>query len=495
MRGDLDAKAVSAIRAWAADPVLFAKEVLGFTPDTWQAKALYSARDNPRTGLSACKGPGKSAVLAVAMWWFLSTQEDAQIIVLSITRDNLKDGLWKEMAFWQAKSVWLAKAFELTAERVCSREKVHKDTWWISARGFPQQADAAAQATTLAGFHGKAVMIVMDEMGDYPAGVVAAAEGIFANIGNNARLLAAWNPTDINGPAYRACTRDRHLWNIIHITGDPKDPNRSPRISMEWAQQLIDRWGRDHDYVRVNVLGEFPLGQSNSLIGLDTVQAAVRRQYAPADYLYAPRILGVDVARFGDDRSVLFPRQGRVAFTPKILRDLDTQAVAGHVALAIQAWKPHAVFIDVTGVGAGVVDRLLDLQFNVTGVEFGSRPLLQGTFRNKRDEMWWGLNEWFKEDGGAIPDITELIAELTAPTYKFTGDKFRLERKEEMKKRGLPSPDLADALALTFAMPVALPDASELVMANVLSPDFDLPRYDSMYRQNQDYDPFSEARR
>jgi hypothetical protein len=131
--------------------------------------------------------------------------------------------------------------------------------------------------------------------------------------------------------------------------------------------------------------------------------------------------------------------------------------LAGHIARVIDEKKPDAVFVDQTGIGAGVVDRLRQLGRRVVGVEFGGKALAEGKFINRRCEMWWTLAEWVKT--GSLPDVPELVGELTAPTYSYgnAAGKLQLESKEDLKKRGLPSPDLADALALTFAEPVAPP--------------------------------------
>ena len=178
-----------------------------------------------------------------------------------------------------------------------------------------------------------------------------------------------------------------------------------------------------------------------------------------AVYRRQARVLGVDVARYGSDSSVIFPRQGLVAFTPKVYRNLDTMAIAGQVARVVESWKPASVFVDVGGVGAGVVDRLLQLQVQVVPVDFGSKALEATRFENKRAEMWWEMAEWTKS--GALPTNTDLQRDLTSPriTWRNKRGRVQLESKDELRARGLPSPDLADALACTFAMRVMVPDA------------------------------------
>jgi hypothetical protein len=200
-------------------------------------------------------------------------------------------------------------------------------------------------------------------------------------------------------------------------------------------------------------LCDFSAAGEDQLISLSDVQAATQRHYAITEYQWAPRILGVDPARFGDDRSVIFPRQGMVAFPPIVLRGVDNMDLASRVAAKIAEWQPDAVFVDA-GNGSGVIDRLRQLKYEVTEVWFGGRPIDEA-YKDKRTEMWCGLAEWIKL-GGAIPDDVALKQDLAAPTYAFTQTGKRvLESKDDLKARGLPSPDLGDALALTFAAPVA----------------------------------------
>lgn len=451
--------AIEALLRWHDDPVAFVREALGVEPDDWQLEALQAAgRGDLRIGLSACKGPGKSAVLAWIVIWFVVTRVDAQVIVTSITGDNLQDGLWKEIALWFGKAPELASQFEFGKQRITS--KARPATWWISARKWAQDADSTQQSNTIAGFHGQHVMVALDEMGDYPDGLVVAAEAIFANTeveGQEARLVAAWNPTRTDGPAYRVTTRDRHRWTIIHITGDPDDPKRSKRISREWAQQQIDDWGRENDWVRVNVLGLFPKRASNKLLSADDCEKALGRDVPPGMIRDLPSVWGLDVARFGDDESVLRERVGPVAFRPLRWRGLDGVELAQRVSYHLNLSKrpPDYLVVDVTGVGSSVVDHLRHLGWGniVVPVDFGSAPE-DPRFDMLRSELWWKMADWTRKSACLPRDSGPLVSQLTAPAFEYRAfgkrTVFRLESKDDLKKRGLPSPDEADALALTF---------------------------------------------
>ncbi|MDE6734828.1 MAG: hypothetical protein K2J64_05110 [Desulfovibrio sp.] len=208
---------------------------------------------------------------------------------------------------------------------------------------------------------------------------------------------------------------------------------------------------------RQEMLCDFAASSDDVLIPLSLVEEAQRRAWRESEYRFSPLVLGVDVARFGDDCSVICARQGLVAFAPVLLRKLDNMAVADRVAQEARERKAAAVFIDA-GAGAGVIDRLRQLGQQVTEVHFGGRPMRPDRFVNRRMEMWQLLRDWLAS-GGALPPDEALKAELAAPTYSFDSrGLLRLEAKEKVKERLLRSPDRADALALTFAAPVAAPD-------------------------------------
>jgi hypothetical protein len=202
-------------------------------------------------------------------------------------------------------------------------------------------------------------------------------------------------------------------------------------------------------------LCDFAAGNEACLLSIHQVTEAMRRHLKEPDYSFAPRILGVDVARQGDDRSAIIQRQGLACFHPRVYRGKEGFEIADIVAHIIHEWKPDAVFVDDTGgYGGAVCERLREMRHQVIGVQFGSRASDE-RYANKRSEMWLEMAAWVK-NGGALPESPELRADLCAPTFKHNGaGKFLLESKEDMKKRGLPSPDIGDALALTFAAPVA----------------------------------------
>lgn len=452
---DVRRQAQDNIRRWRASPLAMVRELFGVEPDAWQAEVLQDFPHHPRQAMKACKGPGKTTVLAWLCWNFLLCYLHPKIAAVSITGDNLQDGLWAEMAKWRNKAPMLMEAFEWTRSRIYARG--HEATWFMSARTWPKSGSAEQQANTLAGLHGDNMMFVLDESGGIPDAVMVAAEAGMANAipgsGKVAHLVQAGNPTHLEGPLYRACTSQRHLWKVYEITSDPADPKRTPRVSKEWAQQQIDTYGADNPWVLVNVFGRFPPASLNSLLGPDEVMDAMRRHYTEADYHHAPKVLGVDVALYGDDTSVIFPRQGLASFEPIVLRNVGPMVGAGATARKWQDWQADGCMVDATGgFGDPWCAALEQLNLQPVRVLFSGEAMNPRYF-NKRAEMYFELAQWVKQ-GGALPNIPALVGELTTPTYTFKGDKLLLMPKEMVKARLGRSPDMADALALTFAFPV-----------------------------------------
>lgn len=448
----IGADAVSSLRRWREQPQIMVRELFGVEPDVWQDEALVAFPKSPRLALKACKGPGKTATLAWIGWNFLLTRPHPMCGATSVSGDNLKANLWTELARWRERSPLLKAAFEQTKTEIFNRE--HPRTWKMEARTWARDADPAQIGNALAGIHAPYVLWLGDESGDYPEAIMPTMEGIFAGEPVEAHIVQAGNPLKRAGPLYRACTSARALWTVIEITGDPDDPRRSPRISIEHAREQIAQYGRDNPWVLVNIFGQFPPSSINTLIGPDEMAAAEKRMYRDHDIAHAARVLGVDVARYGDDASVVFPRQGLVAFTPLLYRNLDSMQGAGHVARKWADWEADACFVDDTGgYGAGWIDALRSLGRAPIGVSFSGEPH-DRRYYNKRAEMYFDCAEWIK-GGGQLPPCPELVAAMTQTTYTFRGDRLLLEDKGQIKTRLGFSPDHADALVSTFAQPIA----------------------------------------
>ena len=296
------------IQRWREDPVSFVREVLGAEPDPWQAKILNEFPRNRRLAMKASKGVGKTTILSWLCWNFMATRLHPKVAATSITADNLSDGLWAEMAKWQSSpsakhGTFLKEAFQWTKTRIFAKD--HPETWFMSARTWAKGADSQKQADTLAGLHADNIMFVLDESGGIPDAVMAAAEAALANDMSDitdAKIVQAGNPTHLSGPLYRACSTEKKIWHVVEISSDPEDPMRAPRVSIKWAQEQIDKYGKDNPWVLVNVFGQFPPSSLNSLLGVDEVNAAMGRPLHASQFEFSQKRLGVDVARFGDDK-------------------------------------------------------------------------------------------------------------------------------------------------------------------------------------------------
>lgn len=445
------------IRLWREEPVRFVVDCFGVEPDAWQLEALQllggPAKPNRKLCMKACTGPGKSASLAWIGWHrlacFAAKGEHPKGAALSITADNLKDNLWAELAKWRSRSPFLVDAFEWTKERIYAKD--HPETWFLSARSFAKDADADAIGRALSGLHSQFPFILLDETGEMPAAVGKAAQQIFTGSPTDALVAQAGNPTSTAGLLYESCGSGS--WPVITITADPEDPKRTPRVSKEHAQEMIDEHGRENPWVMATILGLFPPSGFNSMIGIDDLERAQERHYRPEHYRSAPIVLGVDVAREGDDKSVIARRQGQVLFPMDSMRIPDTTLVAARTSTEYDKHQADGLFVDETGgYGAGVVDDLRRRQYQPVGVKFGGSPL-DGRYFDKRSEMLFLACEWIRS-GGAIPNDPELREELLALRFTYQGDKFRVIPKDMIKKQLGRSPDKADALALTFAYPV-----------------------------------------
>lgn len=442
--------AAEAIKRWREHPDIMVEQLFRVKPDAWQRDVLQAFPHTQRQAMKACKGPGKTCVLAWLAWNFLLTRPNPKIAATSITADNLADGLWAEMSLWQQKSELLQKAFTWTKTRIFANEA--PQTWWMSARPWSKSATATQQGDALAGLHADYIMFLLDEAGGIPDAVMAAAEAALSSC-KEGHLVMAGNPTHLEGPLYRACTNERKLWSVTEITSDPDDPKRTPRVSIQWAREQIEKYGKDNPYVLINVMGQFPPSSLNSLIGPDEVKDAMKRFYRPQDYSNSAKVIGVDVAREGLDSTVIFTRQGISSFTPQQHRNLDGTQGANILARKWQEWDADGCFIDNTGgFGSSWIDNLQRLGFTPIGVHF-SQKASDPRYFNKRTEMAFECIEWVKK-GGALPDVPELLAAMTQTTYTFKGDKMLIEPKELIKVKLGFSPDHFDSLMLTFAAPM-----------------------------------------
>jgi len=473
------------IRQWREDPLKYVHDTFKVEPDRWQAdslRELAKTKGRRRLGMKSCTGAGKSAELAWIGWWRLSCfggigEHPKGAAISGEGRENLRDNLWAELKTWQLRSEFLKTAFTWNNDRIYAND--HPETWFLSARGYPKDANVDAIGRSLSGLHSKYPFLLLDEVGDMPVEVGQKAEQIFTGGIEDGLIAAAGNPTSTTGLLYHIAVKARHLWVIITITADPDDPMRTPRVPLEHAKEQISLYGRDNPWIKATILGEFPEQGFNTLLGVDQVEKAMGLHYREDVYGFAQKRLGVDVALGGDDRTVIFPRQGIVAFNPVIMRTREPAEIAARLMSAKAKWDSEMEFVDGTGgYGSGVISHARMGGLSPIDVQFSGKPI-DKRYANKRAEMWFTMAEWVKA-GGALPPVMELIAEMTTPTYTLKGGKFLIEPKELVKKRLGRSPDLADGLCLTFALPE--------------QPGREHPGANQSGKILSDYDPYAEDR-
>jgi hypothetical protein len=431
-------------RSITEGPRLFAEGVLGEKLAPWQAQAYDDMVTFNRHAWRSGHGVGKTHALAIVGAWFMTTRCNYKVPVTANSQDQLRDVTWPEL-----QSVFRALPEQLRSQYDVGQER-------ITLRADPENNFAVPRTASrdkpeaLQGFHAQNLLFLVEEASGIEDVVFQVAAGALTSPGSMAVL--AGNPTRSSGYFYNAFHRNRMQWHCRHIPfqaviGQPwADPGYPASVAAEY--------GEHSNVYRVRVLGEFPIADDNAVIPLSLIEAAVDR-----DIELPPRAMvwGVDVARFGDDRSALVKRQGVVMTEKaKVWRNRDTMQTAGIVAKEYfetpEGKRPLTINIDVIGIGAGVVDRLREIGLPAFGVNVGETPEDGTRFMRRRDELWWKVRDWFNSRAVRIPQDDLLMSDLVGPTYKVASTgKIQIESKDDMKKRGVNSPDVADALCLTFA--------------------------------------------
>jgi len=417
-------------------------------PDKWQAEQLERVgkafRDKPDTNIQEAiasgHGIGKSAETSWIVLWAMSTRPHLAGWVTANTQSQLKSKTWRELAIWHKLSInknW----FEWTATRFCHVQ--HKITWGLDAIPWSEHNPEA-----FAGLHAEHVLMIMDEASAVADSIWEVAEGAMTT--PRAMWFVFGNPTRNTG-RFRECFRKfKHRWSAKKIDS---------RTCLMSNKEKLDEWEEDHgadsDFFRIRVRGEFPLTDANQLIDTGAIEAAAKTKSLAS----GPLIIGVDPARFGDDRASIIRRRNRAAYGLKTFKKCSLMELAGWVHKAILEEKPAQVAIDVGGLGAGVVDRLIELGHEdiIVPVNFGGTAL-KPEYANKRSEMWGDMKKWLESNMPVmIPDNDELQTDLGVPQYTYdSNSRLLLETKAQIKKRGMRSPDCGDALGLTFAEPVVI---------------------------------------
>ncbi len=438
-------------------------------PDTWQRECLEHIRDNLsrdkpiRMAIAGGVGPGKSALMAWVVDWCLTTYTGARARITANTGPQLSTTTWPELQKWRRLSLW-SHWFHSLDRSVRSVDPEWRDNWRADAMTWD-----ATNPQAFAGFHnrGKRLLLGTDESSTIPRPIWSAAENCMSDADTERIYLALGNPSESTGP-FRECFpggKDAARWWTKAI-----DTRTSRMTDKAQIAEWIEAYGIDSDFVRIKVLSQFPRAGSTQFISADLAASAMDASRDAYVGLSDPLILGVDVAWEGDDKTVLRVRRGLDARSVKPLkfRGLDPMQVAARIAELHEKLHFDAIFIDNGSFGGGVVARCQYLKLPARGINFGAEADRSADhdgfpFFNKAAEMWGLMKEWLQV--GMVDRDAELESDLTNRQYghaaKGGKDCIQLERKKDMKKRGLSSPDDADALALTFAYPVQPSDHSQ----------------------------------
>jgi hypothetical protein len=421
------------INAWYHSALRFVSEAIRAEPTHQQEEVLKAVSPGSHISVRSGHGVGKTALLSWLILWFMCTRYGARIPCTASTHSQLRDILWPEIAKWMGNlPLQYQNMLEWQTERVIWKER--KQTWFAVARTARKEAPEALQ-----GFHGDDLMFVVDEASGVAQEVFEVAQGALTK--ENVISIMTGNPTRLAGEFYRSHHQDRHLWKIFHFSSED-----SPLVSSDYPARVAKKYGKDSDVYRVRVKGDFPLAEADTFIPLPLVEQA-RLTGQPEGNKH---IWGLDPARFGDDESALVKRSGLKVIEVSGIRKRDTMEVAGWVAQQAKKEKPDQIMIDVIGIGSGIYDRLKEQGFPVVPVNVAERASDDEEYARVRDELWGRLKDSL-QDGLSLPDDEELSAQLSAPKYKFdSAGRIVIESKDDMKKRGIDSPDRADALGLTF---------------------------------------------
>lgn len=450
------------------NPWLFATGVLGFLPagvenpndepqlEQWQDEFLRPENfftdpnglptDNPRHSTRAGHGVGKGVVIAILALWFPLCHYDAKCVLTANSQDQLRVNNWAEIRKWSRR----------LPEALYQQIQIDEETLYVKAQ--PEMAFVVRRTASkhnpeaLQGVHAKHVLYLVDEASGIFDLVFEIAQGSLSTKGAIACLFS--NPTRTTGFFAETHKRLRHIWKCRRVSCEDVPRARGH------IQEIIETYGKESNRYRVRVLGEFPTQDDDTVIPLELIEAAKGRNIQ-ANAVWP--VWGLDVARFGDDRTVLTKRQGNVLLEPPIIwKNKTTTQIAGLVSheyqITLNDFKPEEICIDVIGYGAGVVDILSErgspFKGRVTGINVAETAATSTLDHRQRDELWWRGREWFEARNCSIPvkGCEDLIAELSTPTYTFTSSGQRVVmRKDEMKKDLGFSPDIADSFLLSLA--------------------------------------------
>lgn len=396
-----------------------------------------------RIAIKSGHGVGKSAWESWLILWWHVTRFPAKTAATAPTSHQLQDILWAEVAKWHRSMKEPFKSWLVVKSDKIELADAPDESFAVARTARKEEPEA------FQGFHSDNMLFLVDEASGVEDIIFEVGQGAMSTPG--AKTVMAGNPTRTSGYFHDAFHRQRARWWTRTVSCFD-----SARVSKEYPEEIAEKYGSDSNIYRVRVLGEFPLSEDDVVIPLHLCEAALARDIKPVTNLKT--VWGVDVARFGSDRTALAKRCGNMQIEPiKSWRGKDTMQVAGLIKMEYEdtfptSERPSEILVDVIGIGAGVVDRCRELDLPVRGVNVAESASVSERFMRLRDELWFKARDWLEARDARLADDDALVSELTAVKYEITsGGKVKVESKDDMKKRGVESPDLADAWCLTFA--------------------------------------------
>lgn len=444
------------IPIYRKNPILYAREVLLFEPDEWQQTALMDLAGNPKVSIKSGQGVGKTGIEAVALLWFLTCFPYPRVVATAPTKQQLHDVLWSEVSKWQERSPLLQEILKWTKTYIYM--KGHEKRWFAVAR-------TATKPENMQGFHEDNMLFIVDEASGIAEPIMEAILGTLS--GGNNKLLLCGNPTKTNGTFFDSHNKDRGLYRCHTVSSE-----ESTRTNKESIRSLIKKYGYDSNVVRVRVRGLFPKQEDDVFISLDFIEQATRTE---PNALIKRIALGVDVARYGADETVIYENAGYNCRLVKNYRGHGLMETAGYVIeqyyRIIKEYPQYRgsiyINIDDCGLGGGVTDRLNELKRGemkkvlsrmvivpVNAAEKVPDPDEAKNYDNMSTYLWAMIRELMTAGVLCLEDDNETVAQLSSRKYHMSSrGKMAIESKDDMKKRNLDSPDRADALALSLYEP------------------------------------------
>jgi len=445
---------------YRSDPVVFAQEVLRFEPDGWQAKALNDLAGNTKVAIKSGQGVGKTGMEAVVLLWFLCCFPFPRIVATAPTKQQLHDVLWSEISKWQTRSPLLSEILKWTKTYIYMRN--YEKRWFAVAR-------TATKPENMQGFHARNMLFIVDEASGVADPIMEAILGTLS--GENNKLLMCGNPTRTSGTFFDAFNADRAIYRCHTVSSVD-----SPRTNKENIQSLIRKYGEDSNVVRVRVKGEFPKQEDDVFMALSLVEHSTMLDLPEGNPV--KRIsFGVDVARYGSDETAIAKNVGGKITLPVTFRGQSLMTTVGKIVqqyrLTIKEYPAYRgkiyVNIDDCGLGGGVTDRLEEVKIeeklsrmvivpvNAAAkvpedvVEDGAAKIKAcDKYENMTTYLWGTVKDLMMMDEISLENDNEVVGQFTCRKYRLTSrGRMILESKEEMKKRGIESPDRADAVSLS----------------------------------------------